>query len=278
MHLTMDSPFINLGPFSVRTFMALIAAAALIGLAAVTATAYRRGERHPLRWFDAGLGGVLGGVIGARLFHVLLNWAYFADHSGEIINLRAGGLNWHGALYGGLLGLWLAARWRGVPFRHLSDVLALVWPVGVMAGWAGCWASACGYGAEVWTLADFPTWAVSERPDVYGIAAPRYNVQLFGVWFGAALLVMSILLAVSGRLHGCRLWLLLALSGAGMFVLDFFRGDGTASFLPNLTWDHILDLSVIAFSVVAVVGMALYSRVASRDPAVRGVVSAESEK
>ncbi len=260
----MDSVFINLGPFSIRTFTALIGAAALIGLAAVTAAAYRQagpGRRaRPLRWFDVGLGGLAGGVIGARLGHVLLTWAYFADHLGEVFNLRAGGLSGHGALYGGLLGVWLACRWRRVPFRPVGDALAGVWPLGVMAAWLGCWASACGYGAEVWTLADFPAWAVSERADVFGVVAPRYNVQLFGFWFGAGLLLVMALVALSGRLRGYRLWLALALTGAGMYVLGFFRGDSLPSPLPYLSNDQVLDLSVIAFSVVAAVGTYLDGR------------------
>ncbi len=260
----MDSLFIDLGPFSVRTFTALIGAAVLVGLAAVTAAAYRRATPHrrprPLRWFDVGLGGLLGGVIGARLLHVLLTWAYFADHLGESFNLRVGGLSWHGAVFGGLLGVWLAGRWRRVPFRPLSDTLALVWPLGLMAGWLGCWASACGYGAEVWTLADFPAWAVSERADVFGVIAPRYNVQVFGFWLGAALLVVIALVTLSGRLRGTRLWLILGLSGAGMFVLGFFRGDGAASLLPYLSNDQVLDLGLIALSIVAAVGLRLERR------------------
>lgn len=260
----MDATFIDLGPFSVRTFTALIAAAALIGLAATTAAGYfydrnRITRRSLLRWLDAGLGALLGGVIGARLLHVILTWGYFVDHLAEIPNIRAGGLSWHGALYGGLIGLALVARRRGVPFRPLADALALVWPVGVMAAWAGCWASACGYGAEVWTLADFPTWAVSERPDIFGVVAPRYNVQTFGVGLGAILLTAILLIALVGQLRGYRLWLVLALTGAGMFVLGFFRGEIVPSPLPNVSQDQLLDLSVIALSVVAASGTRLYT-------------------
>ncbi len=261
----MDATFINLGPFSVRTFTALIAAAALIGLATTTGAGYlydRKGvtRRSLLRWFDAGLGALSGGVIGARLLHVIFTWGYFANHLAEIPNLRAGGLSWHGALYGGLIGLALAARWRGVPFRPLADALALAWPVGVIAAWAGCWASACGYGAEVWTLADFPVWAVSERPDVFGVVAPRYNVQAFGVGVGAILLAAILLITLFGWLRGYRLWLVLALTGAGMFVLGFFRGEISPSPLPNISRDQLFDLSVIAVSAVAASATRLYTR------------------
>ena len=40
----------------------------------------RRAALRPSTVLDAGLGACLGGVIGARIGHVLLNWAYFADN------------------------------------------------------------------------------------------------------------------------------------------------------------------------------------------------------
>lgn len=254
------APFINLGLFSVRTFTALIGGAVLIGVIALVGTIRRspssaaRRERAMLHGLDAALLGVLGGVTGARLLHVLLNLAYFNDHFAEAFSLRAGGLSWHGAVYGGLLGIWLACRWRKHPLQPVTDVLALVLPPGMMAAWAGCWASACAYGAEVWTLADHPAWAVSERADIFGVVLPRYNVQLFGVWLGAGLLALAALLTLTGWLRGYRLGLILALAGAGMFGLGYFRGDG-AAFLPwpDLTWDQVLDLSLIVFSILALV-------------------------
>lgn len=255
---------VNLGLFSAHSFALIIMAAVLVGLAGLVVVARRRDDPNPLHWADAGLGGVAGGVIGARLFHVLLNSAYFRDHSGEIFRLQAGGLNWHGALFGALLGIWLAAQWRRVPWLPLSDGLALVWPVGLVAGWAACRNSACGYGAEVWTLADYPAWAASEHADVFGVVVPRYNTQWFGIWSGVALLAIMLLVAWRGWLPGYRLWLALGLSGAAMFVIGFFRGDGVASVLPHLAWEQVLDLSVVAVGIVGAAGTVLYGPLRQR--------------
>jgi phosphatidylglycerol:prolipoprotein diacylglycerol transferase len=244
-------PFIDLGFFSIRTYTALVGAAVLAGFGALIVAARRADTVRPLRWIDVGLGALIGGVIGARLGHVLLYWAYFADHPGEMVNLQAGGLSWHGAVIGGLIGGWLAARWRRVPFRIVADVLAVVWPVGVMAVWWGCAAAHCGYGAEVWTLADYPAWMVSERADVFGVVVPRYNVQTFGMWLGVGLFGLAIVLAWRDWLRGFRLWLLLVLTGIGMLIIGFYRGDGMPGPVPGLTLDQALDLVVIGIGAGA---------------------------
>ena len=75
---------------------------------------------------DAGLGACLGGVIGARIVHVLLNWAYFADNLSEALHPNAGGLDWHGAVIGGLIGLALVAWVRSYVGDEFSWDLRLV--------------------------------------------------------------------------------------------------------------------------------------------------------
>ena len=57
------------------------------------------------RNFDVYLGALILGIIGARAFHVALNWDYFTDNQAEMWVIGAGGLDWHGAVIGGLLGM-----------------------------------------------------------------------------------------------------------------------------------------------------------------------------
>ena len=45
---------------------------------------------------------ILGGIIGARLWYVLLSFDYYATDPGEILALKNGGLTIHGAISGGV--------------------------------------------------------------------------------------------------------------------------------------------------------------------------------
>lgn len=55
---------------------------------------------NPDRAVDVVIGGVVGGIIGARAYYVIMSWDKYAGDWKSIFNLRGGGL----AIYGGLIG------------------------------------------------------------------------------------------------------------------------------------------------------------------------------
>jgi phosphatidylglycerol:prolipoprotein diacylglycerol transferase len=226
-----------------------------LGIAVSLGITLRRTTFRPAFLVDACLGTCLGGILGARLEHVLLNWNYFADNLGEALRPSAGGLGWHGALLGGLFGLALVARWRSLNFRALLDALAPALPLLAFAAWLGCWAAVCAYGAEVDTLAHYPGFAADETRDVYGIVAPRYNTQIFGMVLAFALFLLSLFLIQRGWLPQRRFWLLLTLLSLSMFVISFFRGDFSPT-IAALQVDQYLDITFALWSIA----LTLYNR------------------
>jgi len=91
---------VGLGALHLFTAAILLATAAGVGW--LGWMAHQIGE-SPLRWLDAVVGLVIGGVMGGRLFHVLIEWDYFSAQPDQITNLTNGGFDWHGALILGLL-------------------------------------------------------------------------------------------------------------------------------------------------------------------------------
>ena len=104
---------------------------------------------------------------------------------------------------------------------------------------------------------------VSETADVYGIAVPRYNTQVFGLILSLIVMIVVALVMWTGKPspptplpHGegrkmWRFWFVLALLSAGMFVIGFFRGDSSI-YIANFRADQILDVMFVGMSVLAI--------------------------
>jgi phosphatidylglycerol:prolipoprotein diacylglycerol transferase len=100
----------------------LIASAVLVGLALSTRLGRARG-------IDPGLIAdllplmVLGAVVGARLYYVLLEWRQYSADWPSALAVWRGGIAIHGALIGGTLTTVFYCRWRRLRFWPLLDVL-----------------------------------------------------------------------------------------------------------------------------------------------------------
>lgn len=245
----MNPVVIDVGPLELRAYTAWLMGGILCGLVVIMWRAYAHNPRAVLPWLDVSLAGLVAGVIGARALHVALEWEYFADHPGEIDKLWLGGMAWHGGLLAAIPAVWIAARWRRVDLRAWTDALALAWPLGMIGAWTGCRDAGCGYGYEVATLADWPRWVVAELPDVFGLYAPRLDVQAYGTRFAAVLLLIALVLTGLGWLRGLRLWLVLALSGLGLALAGFLRTDPAQSLLDHRA-DQVFNLVLLLVSTV----------------------------
>jgi phosphatidylglycerol---prolipoprotein diacylglyceryl transferase len=94
--------------------------------------------------------GIVGGLIGARLFHVADHLAYYADNPLQILAVWEGGIAVYGAFIGGIVGGWLACRRLGLRPWVLLDAAGPAMLVGQAIGRLGClcngdaWGAPCG--------------------------------------------------------------------------------------------------------------------------------------
>lgn len=107
-----------------RWYGVIVAAAIGLGIWFGAREAERKGfDKDAL--FDASLWIVLGGLVGARLFHVLDHWPdEFAANPLRALYVWEGGLAIWGGVAGGVLVLGLLAWRRGWPLPRLLDALA----------------------------------------------------------------------------------------------------------------------------------------------------------
>ena len=74
---------------------------------------------------------IAGGRIGYVIFY---NFEYYISNLLEIIKVWEGGMSFHGALIGIIIGTYLFSKKRGVPTFFMLDIIACVAPIGIFFG------------------------------------------------------------------------------------------------------------------------------------------------
>lgn len=158
----------------------------VIGFLAATELAKflaRRSRINPEIFVNTGLIALISGVAGARLSHVLENWADYSrtdltfwQNLYNAVNIRNGGLTFYGGLILGFVCTLAYAIRKRVPVRVGMDIVAPTIMVGLAFGRIGCFLNGCCYGAECeapWAVS-FPYYsnAYQEEVDRGEIQAP----------------------------------------------------------------------------------------------------------
>ncbi len=172
---------------------------------------------------------VLAGIVGARVYYLLLRADYFLAHPDQALNVRLGGLTIHGALAGGVaMFAWLCRR-AGQRFLAWADLLIAGVALGQAIGRWGNWANQEAFGGPT----DLP-WGVAidpgHRPDVYADAATFHPTFLYESLFdlaNAALLSYLALRLPQSRFlrEGDVLWIYCVTYGVARFVIERLRTD-----------------------------------------------------
>src|SRR5688572_21661264 len=164
---------------------------------------------------DAGIAGVLGGLLGAKVV-----WS--VEHAGQEpmadLLLSRGGMSWFGGLFGGVAaGLWMLRR-RGVPLMAGLAAASPSLALGHAIGRIGCFLVGDDYGRP----SDLP-WAVAFPEGLPPTDVPVHPTQLYET---AALIPIAFAL-LRMRRNGSNdravLGTYLVLAGALRFLIEFIR-------------------------------------------------------
>ena len=235
------------GPYFLYTYTVVLGLGVVLALG-VTAVLARR-EETPA-WLDGALLAAMGALLLGRVIFVWLNAEYFAENPVEAWQLQLGGLNYHGALLGGLAALWLWARLTGRSFYRYAGLFAPGLALLAAFGWAACAAEGCAYGR----IADPGDWApasllTADLPDNLGVFAVRYRTQVAG--FAGSLLVFIAALRATDRVRPTLLfWATLGGLSLVRVVVAFGRGD-PAPVVGGLRLDLLIDLGLLGVSLIA---------------------------
>jgi phosphatidylglycerol:prolipoprotein diacylglycerol transferase len=239
----------RLGPFSVSSYTALLDIGLVSG-ALIAYLATRRRGLDSVRVVDAALAAAMGGVIGARVVYVVVNWAYYSDHLRQVLRLRDGGLSWHGGFVGGLVALLAYCSIRRTSPQLTLSILTPGAALLAVCAWVGCFLVGCAPGVETYPGQGL-LWMLSmESPDLYGIWAPRVAVQLLGAGWGAVVWAVVVLARQCTWLEGLAFPLWLALYSAGLFGLGFLRAD-EVPLIAGWRADQVADLTLALIGAAA---------------------------
>jgi phosphatidylglycerol:prolipoprotein diacylglycerol transferase len=119
-----DPIIFSIGHFHLRWYSLIVITAIVVGVWLVAREAARKGFKKE-DIYDAAIWVVLGGMIGARLFHVLDHWPdEYAANPIRALYIWEGGLAIWGAVAGGLIVVAILARLHGWRLPKLLDAVA----------------------------------------------------------------------------------------------------------------------------------------------------------
>jgi len=102
----------------------IIVAAAFLAAAAYVLLRAKAFGLDSDRVMDVVLGGVLLGIIGARLYYVMFRWNTYSQDLMSVFNIREGGIAIYGGIMGGVIAAVLLCRWRRVKLLPMLDLAA----------------------------------------------------------------------------------------------------------------------------------------------------------
>ncbi len=218
----------------------------------------RRLGHDPAPIADMIFGAVIGGLLGAKLYFVIVlgNW--------DALFTRGGFVFW-GGLIGGAIGVLLIARYKKVPIWRTLEVGAPALAAAYAVGRTGCWGVGDDYGRP-WDgpiATQFPEGAPPSTAGImqreFGVSFPPgtdpatvvavHPTQLYEVAMAMAMFAIIWRLRRHPQREGWLFGVWCVLAGIERFVVEFFRAkDDTLAI--GLTIAQMIALAAIALGAV----------------------------
>jgi phosphatidylglycerol---prolipoprotein diacylglyceryl transferase len=215
--------------------------------------------------FSVAMWGVIGAIVGARLFHVIDQWDFYSKDPIAILKVNEGGLAIYGTIVGGPLAGAIYAWRKGLNVARLADVAAPPLILGMAIGRIGDIINGEHHGGHA---EGFPLAVVYTNPTTLGeigvpvhLAVGYEMVMDLIIFAGLVWLARGIVTDASGRFRfnwdprlardGMLFWTYLAAYSLGRFVIQFYRVD--TPFALGLSQAQLLSVLTAMVAIWALV-------------------------
>ncbi len=261
IEIDIDPIIFRLGPLALRWYSLMIMTGVIVGTWVAARLAQRRGI-SPDDVYSGALWVVVGGIVGARLAHVIDRFDYYWLHPDKILAIYEGGLAiWGGLIAGGLAG-WLFTRRNNIPFWPFADAVAHGAILGQAIGRVGCIINGDVAGRPTggeWGFVYTNPNALLPRPEYFNV--PTHPYPLYEMVWDLAIFGLLFLVARSIKFDGAVFLAYCALYALGRFVLTFVREEEM--------WLFGLQQAQVLSIIVVVVAAYLYFYLRSRQGGLR---------
>ena len=195
-------------------------------------------------------------IIGGRLGYIVFyNLEYYVSHPFDILKVWEGGMSFHGATIGIIIGTYLFAKKRNVRTFFLLDIIACVSPIGIFFGRIANFIN-----GELVGKATDVSWAVI-FPSIDMLA--RHPSQIYEAVLEGLLLFLILNILIFNRRYkiGSSSYLFLIFYGTFRIICEFFREpDIQIGYLFN-----IFSMGTILSSLMILTGLVLMSKLRKND-------------
>lgn len=245
--------------FGVMMFLAFVTAGVILRM-----EMERNGHDGEQAW-DLVFMAVIGGIVGAKLYYVFLNYDRLQAEGLRFLFSR-GGMVWYGGFAGAtVLVLWQAKR-LGLPLLKIMDFSAPALALAYAVGRVGCFLVGDDWGrpTDSWVGIAFPNgfppttveaierFGISVDPaliEKYGTVIPVHPTQLYEVGMSTLIFLFLWKIRKQDRSPGWLFTVWLALAGVERFIVEIFRAKDDR-FFGALTLAQVISLGLVAFALV----------------------------
>lgn len=237
----------QIGTLTIYSYGAMVAVAVLVCTFLLQLDA-RRHHWDPDLMVDLVFWVAIFGIIGSRIFFVILNAPYFLQHPLEIVFLHQGGLAWQGGLILATAAGATFIYYKKLPLLKTLDFVIPYAALGQSLGRVGCFFNGCCQG-KAWE---------------HGIYFPVHQATLHPTQLYSAVNLLAIFIVLKlcqsrnktdGRIF---VWYFI-LASLERFVVQFFRADYDPIFL-GLGVFQLINVVMVALAIYADIYLLRHAR------------------